>query len=195
MRDALPLGSLGNPGRRRRGVTLAGMRNIVRATAVAACLSALVPATAAANSSPASADRAAARPATVLRLVNAERTSRGLPRLRSQPALRAAARGYALQMVRQKFFSHDRAGLIRRIRRTGYLRRYPHWALGENIAWGTRSSGRPKAIVQAWMASPPHRRNILNPRFRRIGIGIAPGAPVAGATGATYVTDFGMRRR
>jgi uncharacterized protein YkwD len=46
------------------------------------------------------------------------------------------------------------------------------------------------------MHSPGHRRNILDPRFRDIGIGIALGAPVdAGASlpGATYATDFGAR--
>ena len=45
------------------------------------------------------------------------------------------------------------------------------------------------------MASPAHRRNILNRRFRQIGIGIVEGAPVAGSTGTTFVTDFGVRHR
>jgi uncharacterized protein YkwD len=44
------------------------------------------------------------------------------------------------------------------------------------------------------MASPGHRANILSARWRHIGIGIAPGAPVA-AVGhaASYVTHFGWR--
>jgi uncharacterized protein YkwD len=42
------------------------------------------------------------------------------------------------------------------------------------------------------MDSPLHRRNILQPEFRTIGIGIVDGAPVAGvADAATYTTDFG----
>jgi uncharacterized protein YkwD len=45
------------------------------------------------------------------------------------------------------------------------------------------------------MNSPPHRRNILNRKFRQIGIGVAAGAPVAGSSGTTYVTDFGVRHR
>jgi uncharacterized protein YkwD len=40
------------------------------------------------------------------------------------------------------------------------------------------------------MASPPHRRNVLNRRFRHVGIGIAPGTPF-GETGATFTADFG----
>jgi uncharacterized protein YkwD len=42
------------------------------------------------------------------------------------------------------------------------------------------------------MDSPDHRRNILQPRFRTVGIGIVEGAPRAGvADAATYTTDFG----
>jgi uncharacterized protein YkwD len=44
------------------------------------------------------------------------------------------------------------------------------------------------------MASPGHRANILAPRYREVGIGIAVGAPVRGSgAGATYTTDFGRR--
>jgi uncharacterized protein YkwD len=42
------------------------------------------------------------------------------------------------------------------------------------------------------MNSPPHRRNILSPRFSAIGLGVAPGNP-RNADGATYTTDFGGR--
>jgi uncharacterized protein YkwD len=171
------------------------MRTLARATAIAACLSALVPATAAAQSScPSGADVASARPA-ILCLVNAERTSRGLRALREQPRLRKAARRFARRMARRNVFAHNRRGLVRRIKRTGYVRGYRRWSIGENIAWGQGSAGDPAAIVQAWMASPPHRRNILTPRFRRIGIGVVAGAPVAASSGTTYVTDFGVRRR
>jgi uncharacterized protein YkwD len=56
----------------------------------------------------------------------------------------------------------------------------------------------PATIVRAWMHSPGHRANILNRRFREIGIGVASGAPVrdgAAKSGATYATEFGLRRR
>ena len=45
------------------------------------------------------------------------------------------------------------------------------------------------------MNSPGHRANILSPSFREIGIGVAYGAPVAGAgtPAATYATDFGRK--
>ncbi len=40
--------------------------------------------------------------------------------------------------------------------------------LGENIAAGQRSA---KAVVDAWMKSPTHRENIMNPRFKEMGVG------------------------
>jgi uncharacterized protein YkwD len=40
------------------------------------------------------------------------------------------------------------------------------------------------------MHSAPHRTNILEPRYRVIGIGVAVGVPMGGG-GATYSTDFG----
>jgi uncharacterized protein YkwD len=171
------------------------MRNLVRVIVVAAGVAALSPSAAAAQSScPTGSDLASARPA-VLCFVNAERRAHGLPPLREHGLLRRAAHRFATRMVNQNFFAHDRASVIRRVRRTGYLRHYPRWWVGENLGWGHGTESSPQAIVKAWMASPPHRRNILSPRFRRIGIGIAPGAPVTGTSGITYVTDFGMRRR
>ena len=45
------------------------------------------------------------------------------------------------------------------------------------------------------MKSDGHRRNILDPDFEHIGIGIVWGVPEAGVggDGGTYTTDFGYR--
>jgi uncharacterized protein YkwD len=43
------------------------------------------------------------------------------------------------------------------------------------------------------MQSPHHRPNILNPRFRQIGIAVIPGTPSGESYGATYATEFGRR--
>jgi uncharacterized protein YkwD len=128
-------------------------------------------------------------------LMNAERAAHGLPRLRSQRSLHAAARRYARSMVHGKFFDHvspSGSTMTSRVRATAYLKRAGAWSLGENIAWGGGSLGTPRAIVNAWMHSAGHRANLLNPRFRDVGVGIAAGIPVGGA-GGTYVTDFGRR--
>ena len=77
-----------------------------------------------------------------------------------------------------------------RIRKAGYR----GYTLGEDLAWGSGTLGTARAIVAAWMHSPGHRANILNGRFREIGLGVARGAPVGGQDRAgTYVTDFGTR--
>ena len=46
------------------------------------------------------------------------------------------------------------------------------------------------------MNSPPHKHNILDSRFREIGIGVAVGAPrrnVFSSPAGTYATSFGSR--
>jgi uncharacterized protein YkwD len=46
--------------------------------------------------------------------------------------------------------------------------------------------------MTAWMLSPEHRQNILEPRFRAVGIGVRRGTPSAGlGHGMTDTTDFG----
>lgn len=43
-------------------------------------------------------------------------------------------------------------------------------AAGENIAQGQRTA---EQVVNSWMDSPGHRRNILSQKFTQIGIGLA----------------------
>jgi uncharacterized protein YkwD len=176
----------------------------ILAALVAAALCALTIAPAAqaggacssASASPAKASKRAVVRATLC-LVNAQRRSRGLRPLKINRRLSKAARRHAADMAKHNYFSHtsrNGASFIDRIRRTGYLRGARSWMVGENIAWGGGSRGTPRAIVRSWMNSPGHRANILSASFRAIGIGIARGAPAAGAgRGGTYTTDFGRR--
>jgi uncharacterized protein YkwD len=134
-------------------------------------------------------------------LMNAQRTARGLGRLRAQPLLTQAASRYARLMVRQRFFDHTSPGgstMLSRIKSTTYLRDVVSWTVGENLAWGTGEMATPRATVQAWMRSADHRANLLSRSFADVGIGIAQGAPEAlgeGQPAGTYVTDFGRRQR
>lgn len=133
-------------------------------------------------------------------LVNRERTQRGLRALKSNRRLCFSAILHSQDMVDHRYFAHDSqdgSSFGERIRRTGYLSRARGYQLGENIAWGTGDLATPAQIVDAWMHSPGHRRNILNRRFRQIGVGIVPGAPdpiADGLPAATYTTDFGARK-
>jgi uncharacterized protein YkwD len=105
-------------------------------------------------------------------------------------------------MVRQRFFEHtspDGGTFLSRIMRTSYLRgSLKRWSVGENLAWGVGARATPESIVKGWMNSRLHKRNIVNARFDELGLGVALGAPRAGVgsgPAATYVNEFGMRRR
>ena len=173
---------------------------------------ALAPATAAASVPTARAAALAACPAaatqpspatvrvvrrTTLCLLNRERSRHGLPRLRSNGRLRRSATKYSRLMAGADFFSHvspSGTTMLKRIKRAGYLKGARGFAVGENLAWGGGSLARPVETVRAWMNSPGHRANILNRRFREIGIGVATGAPVPGVhDAATYTTHFGAK--
>ena len=129
-------------------------------------------------------------------LLNGERADHGLAPLAPNDSLRAAAAAYAQDLVAGSYFSHtgrDGSDVYDRIERAGYLERAGGWALGENLAWGTGVLATPASIMQAWMNSPGHRANILNPSYREIGIGIVTGNPArADGAGATYATEFGV---
>ena len=175
------------------------MRSRVLGLAPALAAAALAGATAVPAASRVSCAGAGARPTparavavsgATLCLLNRERVGHGLRPLRSNPLLALAARRHSLDMVRHGFFAHG--DLVARLVHAGYFRGRRSWTVGENIAWGTGSQSTPRSIVRLWMHSPGHRANILNGRFREIGIGIVAGGPVPGVGGAgTYTTDFG----
>ena len=128
-------------------------------------------------------------------LLNKRRRAHGLRRLRGDRDLREAAQRYAQDMVSRAFFSHVAPGgvdLEDRLRASGFINPSESWFVGENLAWGAGALGSPRSVVRMWMNSPGHRANILQPRFRHIGIGVAAGAPQpAGGPAATYATNFG----
>jgi uncharacterized protein YkwD len=144
---------------------------------------------------PPAADSLGGVAAATLCLLNGERADRGLAPLASNDQLGAAASAFAQDLVAGSYFSHtgrDGSDVLDRIERTGYIQAGRGWAVGENLAWGTGALATPGAIVQAWMNSPGHRENILNPTYREIGIGIALGNPEQrDGAGATYTTEFG----
>ena len=130
-------------------------------------------------------------------LVNEERRSRGLVPLRPNRRLSVAARWHARDMVRHSYFAHNSrngARFTSRIRKSGYLRHAARWLIGENLAWGGGARANPRRIVQGWMESPRHRANILEHRFREIGVAATAGAPVRErySVSATYVHEFGV---
>lgn len=130
-------------------------------------------------------------------LLNERRAHHGIRRLHMNRRLSRAARAHTLDMVRRNYFSHtSRSGgnVVQRLARAGYMRGARRWFIGENLAWGSGGRSTPREIVRAWMASPGHRHNILQSRFREIGIGLALAAPSGSRSSAvTFTTTFGVR--
>jgi uncharacterized protein YkwD len=135
----------------------------------------------------------AALRSSILCLVNAERVRQGLGPLTEDPALQAAAESHSVDMGRRDYFEHrspDGVEPWMRINNSGYDSR----VVGENLAWGQAEKGSPAETMGAWMDSPGHKANILEPRYTQIGIGIAFDAPDSTAgdlPAAVYTTTFG----
>lgn len=66
---------------------------------------------------------------------------------------------------------------------------YDYIVIGENLALGNFNGD--EALVDAWMASPGHRANILNTRYREIGIAVGQGV-FEGKTTWVAVQEFGL---
>jgi uncharacterized protein YkwD len=131
-------------------------------------------------------------------LVNRERVSRGERALTSSPLLERAAQSHTESMAFGDYFAHVGPGgdtPMARIRAAGYLyNAHVSIEVGENIAWGTLWLASPRAIVNAWMTSPEHRANILDPQFRSTAIGVSTHLSSSlggGQSGAIYTEDFG----
>ena len=102
----------------------------------------------------------------IVRVMNSVRATNGVPPLRIGRALTRAARSHSADMARRGYFDHG--AFVQRLRRFGVRAPY----VGENLAYGTRPLSA-VAVVQMWVASPPHRQNLLDRSFRRIGVGAA----------------------
>lgn len=131
-------------------------------------------------------------------LHNKIRQNRNLKPFCVHPKLQRAARAHSKDMIRRDYFSHNTKGhgsFSKRLKRFGYTPGgYKYYTIGENIAYGSGSYATPRARMSAWMKSPGHRRNIVNGKFREIGIGTHTGN-WRGHRGVTmYTADFGTRR-
>ncbi|MGI5128959.1 CAP domain-containing protein [Pseudonocardia sp. CA-107938] len=121
----------------------------------------------------------AAKESQVVALTNRARVSAGCAPLRIDSRITRAAQAHSDDMARRGYFDHDsRNGrdFVDRMRAAGY----PNPG-AENIAVGQTSSSE---VMQAWLASPGHRRNILDCTLTTIGVGYA-------ADGSYWTQDFG----
>jgi uncharacterized protein YkwD len=120
----------------------------------------------------------------VLRLLNVERTSRGLNPVTENSTLEAQADQYACEMIFYDFFAHDNPVTGTSLRDRAAEFGYSYWVIGENLAAGQPT---PETVVRDWMESPGHRANMLDERFTEAGVGIRSG----GEFGIYWVLEFG----
>jgi uncharacterized protein YkwD len=116
------------------------------------------------------ADLAAVRTAMLAR-VNAARRAAGVRPLATDPRLAAAAQAHAQDMLARAYYDHETPeGQTprERVESTGYLAH----KVGENIAEGQFSV---EEVMSGWLGSSGHRRNLLDPEFRDLGVGLAVG--------------------
>ena len=109
--------------------------------------------------------------AEVGQLANAERAKAKRTAMTASPSLNRAAQAHAEDMARNGYFSHTgRNGStpLQRMRSAGYFACYA----AENIARGQRDAA---AVMQSWMQSDGHRRNLLSSAPREYGVGVADG--------------------
>lgn len=103
----------------------------------------------------------------ILLLINQLRTSANIKPLKMNEKLTIAARLHSQDMACNDYFSHigsDDTSPYDRITKQGYS----YSAAGENIAGGNSS---PQTIVDGWISSEGHKRNMLSENFSEIGIG------------------------
>ena len=103
----------------------------------------------------------------VIRLVNEHRKKNGLSPLTYDWQLARVARYKSQDMKDNRYFSHTSpvyGSPFQMMKSFGISYR----SAGENIARGQKT---PAAVVDAWMDSPGHRKNILNPSYTHIGVG------------------------
>lgn len=122
--------------------------------------------------------------AEVLRLTNEARNRAGLPPLAWDERLAQAARSHAADMESDDYFDHDtfdrvNGQLVRVGSARERIRSFAEYGAAENIARGQKTA---EGVMEDWMGSPPHRKNILRQDVTKVGIGLV---------GKTWVQNFG----
>lgn len=124
--------------------------------------------------------------AKVVELVNQERQKIGLNPYKHNQKLSQVARTKSEDMRDNNYFSHQSpkyGSPFEMMNQFGI----EYQTAGENIAKGQRT---PEEVVNSWMDSPGHRRNILSQEFTEIGVGLAKNEQ-----GETFWTQMFIRPR
>jgi len=125
----------------------------------------------------------------LVELANIERAKHNLPALSSNSELDRAAYLKAEDMVKNGYFNHVSPSGVRPwhwFDKAGYDYKYA----GENLAIGFLDSTE---VQKAWTASPTHQANIVNNKYKEIGIAVLK-ANFDGSPATVVVQLFGTKR-
>lgn len=125
--------------------------------------------------------------AGILPLINARRAKLHLVPLRADRVLASLARIHNQDERREGFYAHDNPRGQTFLERVAWLHRR---VVGEVIAYGSGGWGTAKGIVALWFASPEHKRVLLEPAMRRIGISVIPGPFLGGPSVQLAAADL-----
>ena len=121
------------------------------------------------NNSGSTSENFSAYQKEVVDLVNVERAKAGLNPLTLDSSISNVATKKSQDMIDNNYFSHNSptyGSPFDMLKKFGVS----YKTAGENIAMGQKT---PKEVVNAWMNSEGHRKNIMNPNFSKIGVGVA----------------------
>lgn len=124
----------------------------------------------------------------LLNFTNQKRTENGLQALSNNSQLAEAASKKADDMFAKNYWAHNSPDGITPwvfIKQSGYNYVYA----GENLARGFSSASD---VVNAWMASPTHRANILSSNFKDVGFAVKSGV-LNGEQTFLVVQEFGSK--
>jgi hypothetical protein len=127
-------------------------------------------------------------PAELISLTNLARLEAGVPALNPNPLLMQAASQKAADMLRFGYFDHTS------------ITDHPPWYFldqngyryalaGENLA---RDYTDAQAVISAWLKSPTHQANLLNPNYSETGLSVIEGKYPNGRTTHIIVQFFGL---
>jgi len=122
----------------------------------------------------------------LVQLTNQERQSSGLPALKENPKLDEAALQKAQDMLQNDYFAHQSPQGLSPwywFKNAGYT----YKTAGENLAIGFLDS---EEVMNSWNNSPTHKENLLNPKFKEIGIAVVKGN-FQGSEATIVVQHFG----
>ncbi len=128
----------------------------------------------------------------LLAVTNRARADNGISSLKFSYKLGQAAQEHAEDMAEQNYFAHhspdNLSTIASRIEATGYK----FSLAAENLAAGYSSA---TDVVTAWLNSPGHRENLLNPNYTDVGFGLFfdldPGVAPQATFENYWVQDFG----